>query len=261
MNVIRMSVLRLRPVFLGVCLIGVLGLGVMFGPASAYAQSPSTHDLRTPAPGTIQLKNGQTLDGRLALHLGGYNPRLEYVGGDQLRTIPITDVRAFRHGERYVVNHGVVRLDHLTQSAVEERLIVRHVEGRLDLYAPMGATRPRFPYAYFSKGNGPIREMSYSNLRDAVQDDAESAALMASSRRWHYAQYGLLVGGAVTTSLGMMRSFNTGIDSGPGAKDDPSVGFAVDSLLFVGLGIVATSFIARAQKHIRFRRAIKAYNR
>lgn len=217
---------------------------------------------RSPAPGTIQLKNGQSLDGRFSLHLDGGVPRLEVVRADnQQRMIPINNVKAFRHGERFVVNHGIVRPNNLTQSIVEERLVVRHVEGRINLYAPISATSPRFPDAYFSTGDGPIRTVHYSTLRDAVQGHPESAALMSSSRTWHWTHIGLVTTGAAASAAGLLLSFN---------QTEPVIGqrsqhakttFSPHALLYTGLGMVATSFIARAIKQAKFRDAIETYNR
>lgn len=235
--------------------------------SSTYAQTPRSHDYRTSLPGTIQLKSGRVFAGEFALRLD-QPPRLLYADStDRRRSFLVSDVRSFRHGSRYVVNHGVVTQDAALRDDVEEELIVRRVSGRLDLYASLRARDPQFPYAYFSKGDGLIQEVNYKNLRVALRDDPASAALIASSRTWHWAHRGLFAGGTALALWGAFRvpsdnsDANSNVALAVAGLFTGDFNFRPDAVLLTGLGMVALSFIPRALKTIKFRKAIRTYNR
>lgn len=243
--------------FLGLAL--VLGTSIL-GTSAGWAQSPRTHDFDVLAPGTVRLKGEPEQKGLLSVgRPAGQKLHLTFVGSDGSRSVvPVSNVKSFWHGERYVVNHGTVQ----PNGSVSEVLIVRHLQGRLDLYAPLEDRTPRFPYAYFSTEGGLIQRVNYANLRTALAHNSESAALLTASQRWRWTQYGLAASGTALTVTGLAQSFTIiSRRPGPEAPAEQGVVFRPNAMLFTGLGIVALSFVPRALKKVKFHQAIRQYLR
>lgn len=207
------------------------------------------------AEGQVCLKAGQRLEGRVALR--GWKSASPYLlyqkrRGGEREHLPLENVKSFRHGGRYVVNHGVVRKGNAAgRTEVHERLVERRVRGRLDLYAPLAKPNASYPYMYFSKEGAPLRTISYRTLRPALADDAESVAAIEASRTWGWLENGLQIGGVVVGFYGATQSFSV-------YGNEPA--FEASPAIFVGAGMVVLSLVPRVLQRAKFRDAIRAYN-
>lgn len=229
----------------------------------AHAQSYRTLGYQALTPGAVQLKSGRALDGSVALRTSGASLNLLYVEDSGTRhTLPLSSVKSFHYGEQYVVNHGVVKKDRAMRTQVKEELIVRQLSGRLNLYAPLDQRSPDFPYTYFAKGDGMIQKVNYKNLRVALADNPESAALIASSRTWHRTHKVMFATGLATTLYGTFgRRSSSNVVMALVGVIHGDLHFRPDAVFITGVSTLALSYIPRAVKKIKFRKAIAAYNR
>lgn len=238
----------------------LLLLPVLYSP-TVVAQPADPPSYRVLTDGTVHLKTGQRLAGRVSFSWGrGSTPHLTYVDGeDHRRTFKISNLISFTHGDRYVINHGIVTRDKRGNTVVVERLIERRVDGRLDLYAPLGEPEMAFPYTYFAKGDGPIREVNYGNLSEALQDDPRSARLVASSGRWRRLQYGMAITGGIALCAGLPTSMRFVLSNRVGPVSRTRFAFRPNGLLIAGTAAVVTGLIARHRKRVKFRQAVRTY--
>ena len=213
------------------------------------------------------------------------------VSGDTLRGD--VDIREpFLRSTRIVVNDSAeYKLDQITEvnnasgnyvvghgSAFGGTMLVERVEaGRISLYEKVtqnhgtwmpgpngtqqytggGTSKSQF----FRLQGGPVQRASAANLRAAMQDSPASIALLDRRERLAYVQWGLVGVGAVVTVLGLTQSeFGEPASDNPFANDEGEAA-SISPLVFVGVGVMAGSWIPHLMREPLLEESIDVYNR
>ena len=238
----------------------LLLLALVLVPALVTAQPVSDH---------VVLVSGDTLRGEVDIR----EPflRSAYVSLNDSTRYQFSEVLEVKDGiDYYAVGQG---------GPFNGTMLVKRVQrGRIDLYEkvtqdagswvmgpngaqtfqPGGQTRHQF----FRKGGGGVQPASPSYLRTAMQDDAQALAILDRRERLGYVQWGLVGVGAAVALFGATQSEfgQEGVDAGPyGTVGEKKA--SLNPLLFVGIGIMAGSWIPSLMREPLLDEAVETYNR
>ena len=236
----------------------LLLLALLLAPALATAQPLQDH---------VVLVSGDTLRGEVEIK----EPflRSAYVSLDDSARYRFNDVLEVKDGvDYYAVGQG---------GPFNGTMLVKRVRrGRMDLYekvtqnpdswvmGPNGAQtfRPggQTKHQFFRKSGCAVQKASPSNLRSAMHDDAQALAILDRRDRLGYVQWGLVGVGAGVAILGATQSeFAEPDDGNPFTEED--TGASISPLLFVGVGIMAGSWIPHLMREPLLDESIATYNR
>jgi hypothetical protein len=138
----------------------------------------------------------------------------------------------------------------------EQLILKRIVAGRIDIFTSLESLRrsPREPqYEYFSKGSDQLKEVTVSDLTDAMEDKPECVEILSSTSTMRIVKYGLMAAGGAMTGYGLFQSAQD-------AKTNPTGDVNINPFLYVGLGIFAGSFIPDDKAQENIRAAVQRYN-
>ena len=123
-------------------------------------------------------------------------------------------------------------------------------------YTGGGQTRSQF----FRVAGGEVQKASPSNLRAAMQDSPAALAILERRDRLGYVQWGLVGVGAAVAILGATQSdFAEPDDGNPFTEEEG--GASISPLLFVGVGVMAGSWIPHLMREPLLEESIDVYNR
>lgn len=116
-------------------------------------------------------------------------------------------------------------------------------------------------YEYFRVGTGQVQDASTSNLRTAMADSPEALAIINRHRNLGIAQYALLGAGLIVAVVGVTQSEFTAEEEQFGPFAEESEPSQISPLLFVGAGVMLSSWIPSLARQGLVRDAIETYNR
>jgi len=160
----------------------------------------------------IQLSSGEKISGKVELKHPVFSTT--YLMFNDTIKYSLNKIKSFQNGEGYF---GRV-------ADSETKIVKRTVEGRIDLFeetksswsggnqisynTPRGTQTFSTPnvfntytLSYFSKNGGDILDADYSNLKEALADNAESMRHLSIYQTLNYVQYGL-VGSGLAIMIG-----------------------------------------------------------
>jgi len=113
---------------------------------------------------------------------------------------------------------------------------------------PMTSTRRIY---YFSKDGGPLADLNYPNLRNALSENAGSMEVLEKYRRGKRVETGLTVLGAGVFVYGLVNSLKT---------PAPNAARRADPTLYLGLGLSAIPWVMNLFQKDHLNEAIELYN-
>jgi len=202
----------------------------------------------------IQLNAGEKKIGKVELH----DPFLSrsYLLLDDTTRIEIKDIFAYQNNDGYFVRvpNSTMLLKRVKQGKVDlfSKTVSQYQAGTSYSFNTPGGmvtnTTPGYmttaSIEYFSKGDQPVQDVSYSNLRKALADNTESMKRLDEYRTLNYFKYGLGIAG-----LGI-------VVAGLAAKDGPS-----KNTIITGAVIMNLAWIPSLMQGGKLDTAINAYNK
>ncbi|PRY14924.1 hypothetical protein CLV24_103163 [Pontibacter ummariensis] len=124
-------------------------------------------------------------------------------------------------------------------------------------YSPYGFGGPRTSRKriyFFSKDNGPLYQVEYETLREALADNASSMALLGKYRKEKLINTGVSVLGAGLLAAGAIVSVNNSQEVGNGGN------LNVSPLVYAGAGVLGAQFVINLFQKDKLTQAIEVYN-
>lgn len=229
-----------------------LALSLALSATSVRAQSQTES-----AQPRLVLVDGRTFQGRVELvpALRGEEP---YLLLDRSQRFRPTQVQRFRTPEGVFAPRQVFARGHdATQGSFDVLLLKRTRDARLDLFSPVTdvSDQPKVGYGYFSEGEGPVREASYSNLMEVFQNDDRARRIMKRRNVYRAAAVTLVTVGLVWMIYDSDKLFDELRAAQRGGKR-----LEFEDTLLPGGAFVVAATVPFAFSLTSKRRAIRAYN-
>ena len=160
-------------------------------------------------------------------------------------TFDVSETTAFRADSTLYLMHSRTTPDRGERKP--ERFLLRQVvAGNIDAYTY--ASTEKESIDFYAVGGGPLQEATTERLRRTLQQSPASQRWLRKSRRWAFAEYGLIGAGLAVTGYGV----HTYLTKATGAYD-------FNAYLPLGFVIGLTSGYPRHEKRRAWRNALSAY--
>ncbi len=184
--------------------------------------------------------SGDTVYGNASIVKRTFSPDMVSIKGD---SVALQSVAVIRNESGYYRNSGDIRSGTIARRTQDGKLIDRYSIETMVLGMDSGEIQlmPKSMLSLYTKGDGPLKEINYANVKIDFGDQPDSHKMIGSYRTKRLEMYLGILGGLTAVAVGI-----------PLAKDDPKAG------QIAGIAVTASMVFAIYEYFSKYSCLVKA---